>query len=50
MVIISFYIFFKKLFLKREGLSDARVTSITKKEYGFSTYLVKIHQVSKVNI
>ena len=35
-VIISFYILSKRLFLKREWLSDARVASITKKEYGFA--------------
>ena len=28
---ISFYILSKRFFLKREGLSDARVASITKK-------------------
>ena len=33
---ISFYILPKRLFLKREGLSDARIVSITKKEYGFT--------------
>ena len=32
----SFYILSKRLFLKREELSDARVVSITKKEYDFS--------------
>ena len=30
---ISFYIFSKRFFLKREELSDARIVSITKKEY-----------------
>ena len=33
---ISFYIISKRFFLKRKGLSDARVASITKKEYGFA--------------
>ena len=33
-VMISFYILSKRFFLKRERLSDARVTSITKKVYG----------------
>ena len=33
-VLISFYIIFKRFILKRERLSDARVPSITKKEYG----------------
>ena len=31
---ISFYIVSKRIFLKRKGLSDARLGSITKKEYG----------------
>ena len=34
--IISFHILFKRFFLKREGLSDATVASITKREYGFA--------------
>ena len=34
-VMISFYILSKRLFLKRKELSDARVVSITSKEYGF---------------
>ena len=34
-VLISFYIASERLFLKREGLSDTKVLSITKKEYGF---------------
>ena len=33
---LSFFILSKRFFLKREGLSDARVASITKKEYGFA--------------
>ena len=33
---VSFYILTKRFFLKLEGLSDARVASITKKEYGFA--------------
>ena len=44
-VVISFYIPSKKLFLKHKELSDARIVSITKKEYGFA-----IHKVSEVNI
>ena len=41
---ISFYILYKRFFLKREGLSDARVASITKKEYGFAVhFFAKIH-------
>ena len=40
---ISFYILSKRLDLKRKGLPDARVLSLTKKEYGFcSTFFVNI--------
>ena len=35
---ICFYILSHRFFLKCEGLSDARVASITKKEYGFVVY------------
>ena len=37
---ISFYILSKRFSLKREGLSDARVATITKKEYGFAVQLL----------
>ena len=37
-VMISFYILSKNFSLKREGLSDARVASITKKEYSFAVH------------
>ena len=37
-VMISFHILSKRFILKRKGLSDARVASITKKEYGFAVY------------
>ena len=33
---ISFYILSKILFLKYKGLSDARLASVTEKEYGFA--------------
>ena len=33
-VMINFYIVSKRFFLKRQELSDGRVVSITKKEYG----------------
>ena len=33
---IKFYILSKTFVLKREKLSDARVVSINKKEYGFA--------------
>ena len=39
-VMISLYIFFKYLLLKCEELSDARVASITKTEYGFSVHFL----------
>ena len=39
-VIISFYILSERFFLKRKGLSDAKVASITKKEYGFAVYFL----------
>ena len=39
-VMVNVYIISKRFFLKREGLSDARVASITKKEYGFPEYLL----------
>ena len=35
-ITISFYIPSKKLHLKRKGLFEARVISLTKKEYGFA--------------
>ena len=35
---IKFYILSKGLRLKHKGLFDARVESITKKEYGFEKY------------
>ena len=37
---IGFYIFFLKI-LKRKGLSDARVVSITKKEYDFEIHFLQ---------
>ena len=39
-VMIIFYILSKRFFLKREGLSDARVASIIKKEYGFAVHFL----------
>ena len=35
-VMISFYILSIRFFLKHIGLSDARVVSVTKKEYSFA--------------
>ena len=37
---VSCYILSKRLFLKREGLSDVRVASITKNEYGFTVHIL----------
>ena len=39
-VMIIFYIRSKILFLKCKGLSDAKVASITKKEYGFAVHFL----------
>ena len=45
------YILSIRFFLKCKGLSNARVASATKKEYGFvKHFFVKIHKVIKVNI
>ena len=33
---INFYIVYKRFLLKRKELSDGRVVSINKKEYGFA--------------
>ena len=38
---ISFYILPKRFFLKGKGLSDARVTLITKKKHGLAVILYK---------
>ena len=38
---VSFYILSKRFFLKRKGLSDARVASVTKKEYGFAVHFLQ---------
>ena len=38
---INFYILHTRFFLKLKGLSDGRVTSITKKEYGFAVHFCK---------
>ena len=38
--LIDFYILSKIFFLKCEELSDARVVSITKKEYAFAVYFL----------
>ena len=40
-VMINFYIFPKRLFLKRIGLSDARVASATKEQYDFAVHFYK---------
>ena len=37
---IILYILSKRFFLKREGSSNARVASITKKEYGFAMHFL----------
>ena len=47
---ISFYIHSDRFFLKRDGLSDVRVASKTKEEYGFAVHFLKIHKAFKFNI
>ena len=37
---INYYILSKRFFLKREEISDARVASISKKEYNFAVYFL----------
>ena len=37
---ISFYILSKRFFLKRKGLSNARVVSMTKTEHGFAVHFL----------
>ena len=39
-VMVSFYIFSKMFVLRRKRLSDAKVVSITKKEYGFVVHFL----------
>ena len=39
-VMISFYILSTRFSLKCEGLPDARVASITKKDYGFAVHFL----------
>ena len=39
-VMISFYILSKRFFLKCKRLSDGRVVSTTKKEYGFAVHFI----------
>ena len=48
-LMISFYILSKRLYLKREGLCDARITSITEKNTVLQYIFCKIHKVFKVN-
>ena len=48
-VMIRFYLFSKRFSLKLEELSNARVESVNKNEYGF--YIkIHIHKILKVNI
>ena len=48
---ISFDTLSTRFFAKCKGLSDARVASIIKKEYGFAVhFFVKIYKVFKANI
>ena len=45
-----FILFLKDFVLKCKGLSDARVTSINKKEHGFAVHFLKSHKFFKGNI
>ena len=50
---IRFYILSKRFLLKCKGLSEARVLSATKKEYGFAKNFVDdsmIHKVFTTNV
>ena len=47
---IKFYIASKRFLLKREGLFDVRVLSITKKNMVLQCIFIKINIVLKVNI
>ena len=49
-VMINFFILSKRFFLKRKGSSDARVATMAKEEYVFSTIFIKVHKVLKVYI
>ena len=37
---ISFYILSNRFFLKREGLSDPKIVSISKKEFAFAVHFL----------
>ena len=41
LLVIRFYIFSKRFFLKRKALSNARVVSISKNEHAFALLFVK---------
>ena len=50
---IRFYILSKRFLLKCKGLSEARVLSVTKKEYGFAKNFgddSMIHKVFTTNV
>ena len=52
-IMISCYILCIRFFLKRKELSNARVVSINKSEYGFEVHFllfIKIYKVLKINI
>ena len=44
-VIIIFYVLYKRFFPKPKRLSDAKVVSITKKEHGFEVHFCKYSQI-----
>ena len=48
---ICFYILSDRFFLKRKGLFDVRLVSISENNYGFAViFFVKVHTVLKVTI
>ena len=45
------YINFKRFFVNLERLSDCKVVSFTKKEYGSAVYFfINFHEIFKVNV
>ena len=45
------YIYFKRFFLNRKGLSDGKVVSLTKKEYGSALhFFIDLYEIFKINL
>ena len=47
---ILLYIYFKRFALNLKGLSDGKVVSLTKKEYGSTGYFYKSSKIFKINV